>query len=198
MTSKKKVSYIKRHFLILFLLVVILVGIMGTAIIRFSKGVVGNEIIKLHQAILKQSANGTADTLGSLKESLSNIAQNARVTQWLAQEEWMPGDDGDGTGTADGNGIADGAGIADGVGTANGIGEAVGSGTLDGLGTAPEKEKKVGSRRWQDQDTGDSMDGYVDGLVQDEIYKNYKRGNIFRIYIYDLQGLRYSSDRPVI
>ena len=125
MTSKKKVSYIKRHFLILFLLVVILVGIMGTAIIRFSKGVVGNEIIKLHQAILKQSANGTADTLGSLKESLSNIAQNARVTQWLAQEEWMPGDDGDGTGTADGNGIADGAGIADGVGTANGIGEAV-------------------------------------------------------------------------
>ena len=117
MTSKKKVSYIKRHFLILFLLVVILVGIMGTAIIRFSKGVVGNEIIKLHQAILKQSANGTADTLGSLKESLSNIAQNARVTQWLAQEEWMPGDDGDGTGTADGNGIADGAGIADGVGS---------------------------------------------------------------------------------
>lgn len=115
---------------------------MGTAIIRFSKGVVGNEIIKLHQAILKQSANGTADTLGSLKESLSNIAQNARVTQWLAQEEWMPGDDGDGTGTADGNGIADGAGIADGVGTANGIGEAVGSGTLDGLGTAPEKEKR--------------------------------------------------------
>lgn len=168
MTSKKKVSYIKRHFLILFLLVVILVGIMGTAIIRFSKGVVGNEIIKLHQAILKQSANGTADTLGSLKESLSNIAQNARVTQWLAQEEWMPGDDGDGTGTADGS------------------------------GTAQEIEKTVGSRRWQDQDTGDSMDGYVDGLVQDEIYKNYKRGNIFRIYIYDLQGLRYSSDRPVI
>ena len=68
MTSKKKVSYIKRHFLILFLLVVILVGIMGTAIIRFSKGVVGNEIIKLHQAILKQSANGTADTLPSPKE----------------------------------------------------------------------------------------------------------------------------------
>lgn len=195
MTSKKKVSYIKRHFLILFLLVVILVGIMGTAIIRFSKGVVGNEIIKLHQAILKQSANGTADTLGSLKESLSNIAQNARVTQWLAQGEWMPGD---GTGTADGDGIADGAGIADGVGTADGIGEAAGSGTLDGLGTAPEKEKTVGSRRWQDQDAGDSMDGYVDGLVQDEIYKNYKRGNIFRIYIYDLQGLRYSSDRPVI
>lgn len=195
MTSKKKVSYIKRHFLILFLLVVILVGTMGTAIIRFSKGVVGNEIIKLHQAILKQSANGTADTLGSLKESLSNIAQNARVTQWLAQGEWMPGD---GTGTADGDGIADGAGIADGVGTADGIGEAAGSGTLDGLGTAPEKEKTVGSRRWQDQDAGDSMDGYVDGLVQDEIYKNYKRGNIFRIYIYDLQGLRYSSDRPVI
>lgn len=195
MTSKKKVSYIKRHFLILFLLVVILVGIMGTAIIRFSKGVVGNEIIKLHQAILKQSANGTADTLGSLKESLSNIAQNARVTQWLAQGEWMPGD---GTGTADGDGIADGAGIADGVGTADGIGEAAGSGTLDGLGTAPEKEKTVGSRRWQDQDAGDSMDGYVDGLVQDEIYKNYKRGNIFRIYIYNLQGLRYSSDRPVI
>ena len=145
MTSKKKVSYIKRHFLILFLLVVILVGIMGTAIIRFSKGVVGNEIIKLHQAILKQSANGTADTLGSLKESLSNIAQNARVTQWLAQEE-----------------------------------------------------KTAYAEAGWTQDTGDSMDGYVDGLVQDEIYKNYKRGNIFRIYIYDLQGLRYSSDRPVV
>ena len=143
MTSKNKVSYIKRHFLILFLLVVILVGIMGTAIIRFSKGVVGNEIIKLHQAILKQSANGTADTLGSLKESLSNIAQNARVTQWLAQEE-----------------------------------------------------KTAYAEAGWTQDTGDSMDGYVDGLVQDEIYKNYKRGNIFRIYIYDLQGLRYSSDRP--
>lgn len=145
MTSKKKVSYIKRHFLILFLLVVILVGIMGTALIRFSKGVVGNEIIKLHQAILKQSANGTADTLGSLKESLSNIAQNARVTQWLAQEE-----------------------------------------------------KTAYAEAGWTQDTGDSMDGYVDGLVQDEIYKNYKRGNIFRIYIYDLQGLRYSSDRPVV
>ena len=145
MTSKNKVSYIKRHFLILFLLVVILVGIMGTAIIRFSKGVVGNEIIKLHQAILKQSANGTADTLGSLKESLSNIAQNARVTQWLAQEE-----------------------------------------------------KTAYAEAGWTQDTGDSMDGYVDGLVQDEIYKNYKRGNIFRIYIYDLQGLRYSSDRPVV
>lgn len=145
MTSKNKVSYIKRHFLILFLLVVILVGIMGTAIIRFSKGVVGNEIIKLHQAILKQSANGTADTLGSLKEGLSNIAQNARVTQWLAQEE-----------------------------------------------------KTAYAEAGWTQDTGDSMDGYVDGLVQDEIYKNYKRGNIFRIYIYDLQGLRYSSDRPVV
>lgn len=145
MTSKNKVSYIKRHFLILFLLVVILVGIMGTAIIRFSKGVVGNEIIKLHQAILKQSANGTADTLGSLKESLSNIAQNARVTQWLAQEE-----------------------------------------------------KTAYAEAGWTQDTGDSMDGYVDGLVQDEIYKNYKRGNIFRIFIYDLQGLRYSSDRPVV
>ena len=145
MTSKNKVSYIKRHFLILFLLVVILVGIMGTAIVRFSKGVVGNEIIKLHQAILKQSANGTADTLGSLKESLSNIAQNARVTQWLAQEE-----------------------------------------------------KTAYAEAGWTQDTGDSMDGYVDGLVQDEIYKNYKRGNIFRIYIYDLQGLRYSSDRPVV
>ncbi|EEQ62403.1 HAMP domain protein [Clostridiales bacterium 1_7_47FAA] len=120
-------------------------GIMGTAIIRFSKGVVGNEIIKLHQAILKQSANGTADTLGSLKESLSNIAQNARVTQWLAQEE-----------------------------------------------------KTAYAEAGWTQDTGDSMDGYVDGLVQDEIYKNYKRGNIFRIYIYDLQGLRYSSDRPVV
>ena len=118
MTSKNKVSYIKRHFLILFLLVVILVGIMGTAIIRFSKGVVGNEIIKLHQAILKQSANGTADTLGSLKESLSNIAQNARVTQWLAQEE-----------------------------------------------------KTAYAEAGWTQDTGDSMDGYVDGLVQDEIYK---------------------------
>ncbi len=145
MTSKNKVSYIKRHFLILFLLVVILVGIMGTATIRFSKGVVGNEIIKLHQAILKQSANGTADTLGSLKESLSNIAQNARVTQWLAQEE-----------------------------------------------------KTAYAEAGWTQDTGDSMDGYVDGLVQDEIYKNYKRGNIFRIFIYDLQGLRYSSDRPVV
>lgn len=94
---------------------------------------------------MKQSANGTADTLGSLKESLSNIAQNARVTQWLAQEE-----------------------------------------------------KTAYAEAGWTQDTGDSMDGYVDGLVQDEIYKNYKRGNIFRIYIYDLQGLRYSSDRPVV
>lgn len=142
MTSKKKVSYVKRHFLYLFLLVVFLVGIMGMATIRFSKGVVGNEIIKLHQAILNQSANNTADVLGSLKENLSNIVQNAKVTEWLAQGE------------------ADGA-----------------------------SGKGKGS---------DGIAAYVDGLVQDEIYKNYKRRNIFRLYIYDLQKLRYSSDRPEI
>lgn len=143
--SKKKVSYVKRHFYILFFLVMMLVGIMGTAIIRFSKGVVGNEIVKLHQAILNQSANNTADTLGSLKESLSNIVQNSRVTQWLVQ--------------GDGNGVY---------------------GTEDGK-----------------TDSG-TIGAYVDGLVQDEIYKNYKRGNIFRLYIYDLKSLRYSSDRPEI
>lgn len=133
MASKKKISYVKRHFLILFLMVVMLVGIMGAAIIRFSKGVVGNEIIKLHQALLNQSANDTADALGSLKEVLSNIAQNAGVTQWLSGEA---------------------------------------------------KE--------------DGVDDAVDGMIQDEIYKSFKRRNIFRIYIYDLQGLRYSSDHPVI
>ncbi len=61
-----------------------------------------------------------------------------------------------------------------------------------------QEEKTAYAEAGWTQDTGDSMDGYVDGLVQDEIYKNYKRGNIFRIYIYDLQGLRYSSDRPVV
>ena len=73
MTSKNKVSYIKRHFLILFLLVVILVGIMGTAIIRFSKGVVGNEIIKLHQAILKQSTGGDTASLTFWKKDVDNF-----------------------------------------------------------------------------------------------------------------------------
>lgn len=154
MNSKQKVSYIKRHFFILFFMVVILVGLMGATIIRVSKGVVGDEIIKLHQAILKQSANGTADTLGALKASLSNIAGNARVTQWVTQSERMPARAEYGNSTEEQDGMM-----------------------------------------W---DISDSMDGYVDGLVQDEIYKNYKRGNVFRIYIYDLQSLRYSSDRPVI
>lgn len=136
MASEKKISYVKRHFLILFLMVVMLVGIMGAAIIRFSKGVVGNEIIKLHQALLNQSANGTADALGSLKEVLTNITQNAGVTRWLSEEAKESGAD-------------------------------------------------------------DAVD-VVDGLIQDEIYKGFKRGNIFRIYVYDLEGLRFGSDHPVI
>lgn len=146
MTSKKKISYVKRHFFYLFLLVVMLVGIMGLAIMRFSKEVVGNEIVKLHQAILKQSASHTADVLGALKESLSNIVQNAKVTQWLARGE----------------------------------------------GAEANFERTVGVT------DSASMAAYVDGFVQDEIYKNYKQKNIIRIYIYDLQRLRYGSDRPAI
>lgn len=132
MTSKKNVSYVKRHFLYLFLLVVVLVGVMGLATLRFSKEVVGNEIVKLHRAILKQSAGHTASVLGALKDSLSNVVQNARMTQWLAQG-----------------------------------------------------------------DSGDDA-AYVDRLVQDEIYKNYKQKNVIRIYIYDLKELRYGSGRPEI
>lgn len=128
----KHVSYIKRHFFYLFLMVAILVCAMGGVIVGVSRDLVGNEIVKLHQALLKQSADTTADTLGAMKESLEEIAQNAGVTQWLAS-----------------------------------------------LQTA--------------KDEIESSD--VDSLIQDQIYKNYKRGSIFRVYIYDLEGLRYSSDR---
>lgn len=135
MAVKKKVSYVKQHFMYLFLLVVILTGTMGFAVTRFSKNVVGNEMIKLHQALLRQSAGETAAVVGNLKETVSTIAENTRVTEWLSED----------------------TDIAD-------------STKLD----------------------------YIDGMIQDEIYLNYKSGMIFRIYLYDLKELRYSSDRPEI
>lgn len=38
----------------------------------------------------------------------------------------------------------------------------------------------------------------IDVFIQDEIYGNYKIGNKSRIFIYDLEQLRYASDDPVI
>lgn len=141
--GKKHVSYIKRHFFYLFLMVSVLVCTMGGAVIHFSRKLVGSEIVKLHQALLKQSANVTADVLGEMMESLDNIAQNAGLTQWLAEEEPTEGD-------------------------------------------------------WGEAASAEAANTYVEGLIQDEIYKNYKRRSVFRIYIYDQQGLRYGSDAPVV
>ena len=125
-------NYIKRYFLKLFLLIILLVGTMSFALLRFSKEVVGNEIIKLHQAILHRSAANTAGAIGDLKESLLVIAEDASLTEWLSEE------------------------------------------------------------------SGEENSGAVEALVQDEIYLNYKRGNPLRVYLYDLDGLRYCSDYPEV
>ena len=74
-------NYIKRYFLKLFLLIILLVGTMSFALLRFSKGVVGYEIIKLHQAIVHRSAANTAGAIGDLKESLLVIAEDASLTE---------------------------------------------------------------------------------------------------------------------
>ena len=79
-------NYIKRYFLKLFLLIILLVGTMSFALLRFSKEVVGNEIIKLHQAILHRSAANTAGAFGDLKESPLVIAEDASLTEWLSEE----------------------------------------------------------------------------------------------------------------
>ena len=51
MGKRTKGNYIKG--LRLFLLVAVLVSVMGIALLQFSKRVVGDEIIKLHQTILR-------------------------------------------------------------------------------------------------------------------------------------------------
>ena len=56
MGRKTEKNYIKRYFLRLFLLVSVLVSVMGIALMQFSKRVVGDEIIKLHQTILRSTA----------------------------------------------------------------------------------------------------------------------------------------------
>ena len=127
MGKRTKGNYIKGYFLRLFLLVAVLVSVMGIALLRFSKRVVGDEIIKLHQTILRSTAGETASVLGGLRESLLEIAENVQLTEWLE----------------------------------SGVGD--------------ESE--------------------IDRLTEDEIYLNFKRGNPLRVYIYDQEKLRYSSDR---
>lgn len=127
MGKRTKGNYIKGYFLRLFLLVAVLVSVMGIALLQFSKRVVGDEIIKLHQTILRSTAGETASVLGGLRESLLEIAENVQLTEWLE----------------------------------SGVGD--------------ESE--------------------IDRLTEDEIYLNFKRGNPLRVYIYDQEKLRYSSDR---
>ena len=127
MGKRTKGNYIKGYFLRLFLLVAVLVSVMGIALLQFSKRVVGDEIIKLHQTILRSTAGETASVLGGLRESILEIAQNVQLTEWLE----------------------------------SGVGD--------------ESE--------------------IDRLTEDEIYLNFKRGNPLRVYIYDQEKLRYSSDR---
>lgn len=127
MGKRTKGNYIKGYFLRLFFLVAVLVSVMGIALLQFSKRVVGDEIIKLHQTILRSTAGETASVLGGLRESLLEIAENVQLTEWLE----------------------------------SGVGD--------------ESE--------------------IDRLTEDEIYLNFKRGNPLRVYIYDQEKLRYSSDR---
>lgn len=132
---KNNISYIKRHFWYQFLLAVVLITLVGIANIRFSKAVVGEEIIKLHQSILHQSVSNTAAAIGGMKDSLLIITENSRLIEWLKADE-------------------------------------------------KEESKEELS--------------YVDNLVQDEVYLNYKKRNRFRVYIYDLKSLRYHSDSTKI
>ena len=46
---------------------------------------------------------------------------------------------------------------------------------------------------WLESGVGDESE--IDRLTEDEIYLNFKRGNPLRVYIYDQEKLRYSSDR---
>lgn len=51
--------------------------------------------------------------------------------------------------------------------------------------------------KWLEKDAehaGQDELNNVDALVQSEIYANYKKRNHFRCYIFDLNGMRYSSD----
>lgn len=129
MGRKTEKNYIKRYFLRLFLLASALVSIMGIALLQFSKRVVGDEIIKLHQTILRSTASEITSVLGGLQESLLEIAENVQLMEWLEN--------------------------------------------------STEKNE-------------------VDGLVEDEIYLNFKRGNPLRVYIYDRENLRYCSDHKEI
>lgn len=69
--------------------------------------------------------------------------------------------------------------------------------TIRGLRGSLEKiTENAAVVEWLMADTRGS--GKIDTFIQDEIYGNYKRGNKFRIYIYDLEKLRYASDFPEI
>ena len=126
--SGRRLSYMKRYFLKMLLLIIILVGVLVFMMTRFSKSVVGDEIISLHRSILNQTIRQPAETIRSLKESLEKITENTRVIDWIVGGE------------------------------------------------------------------GDTEE--IDAYIRDEIYGNYKKGNKFRIYIYDLDELRYASDSP--
>ena len=126
--SGRRLSYMKRYFLKMLLLIIILVGVLVFMMTRFSKSVVGDEIISLHRSILNQTIRQPAETIRSLKESLEKITENTRVIDWIVGGE------------------------------------------------------------------GDTEE--IDAYIRAEIYGNYKKGNKFRIYIYDLDELRYASDSP--
>lgn len=125
-----KISYMKRYFLKILLVVTVLVGILVVAITSFSKEMVGKEIISLHRSILSQSVRRPAETIRGLKDTMEKLAENSEVIEWISGEE--------------------------------------------------AKEEQVGS------------------FIRNEIFGNYKKGNKFRIYLYDLEELRYSSDYPQI
>jgi len=63
-------------------------------------------------------------------------------------------------------------------------------------GSLEKITENAGVMEWLMEETEGS--GKIDTLIRDEIYGNYQRGNKFRIYIYDLEKLRYASDFPEI
>ncbi len=84
MIKGRKVSYVRLHFIYLFLFVVLLACLMGGSVTHFSKNVVGNELIKLHQALIKQSTGEVISVVNGLKEVTCNIAENANVIDYLS------------------------------------------------------------------------------------------------------------------
>lgn len=85
--SGRRLSYMKRYFLKMLLLIIILVGVLVFMMTRFSKSVVGDEIISLHRSILNQTIRQPAETIRSLKESLEKITENTRVIDWIVGGE---------------------------------------------------------------------------------------------------------------